>query len=109
MYLGGQRWQELVETLNVIAQKAQLTSGDYNNRAYAYYKLNKLEIALADANESLSMDNKAAETYDTRACIYIAMGADYYDVALADFNKAIGLNPNLWALYENRAALYQKW
>lgn len=54
------------------------------------------------------MDNKAAETYDTRACIYIAMGADYYDVALADFNKAIGLNPNLWALYENRAALYQK-
>lgn len=108
VYLGGQRWQELVETLNVIAQKAQLTSGDYNNRAYAYYKLNKLEIALADANESLSMDNKAAETYDTRACIYIAMGADYYDVALADFNKAIGLNPNLWALYENRAALYQK-
>lgn len=86
----------------------QVTQSDYNNRAYAYYKLNKLEIALADANESLSMDNKDAATYDTRACIYMAMGADYYDVALADFNKAIALDPSLWDAYENRAALYQK-
>lgn len=108
IYAKTKQYQLDIDTLNVIFEMNQVTQSDYNNRAYAYYKLNKLEIALADANESLSMDNKDAATYDTRACIYMAMGADYYDVALADFNKAIALDPNLWALYENRAALYQK-
>ena len=108
IYAKTKQYQLDIDTLNVIFEMNQVTQSDYNNRAYAYYKLNKLEIALADANESLSMDNKDAATYDTRACIYMAMGADYYDVALADFNKAIALDPSLWDAYENRAALYQK-
>lgn len=106
------RWQDVIDTLNIIAQKGQLTARDYNNRAYAYYKLGKLEIALADANESLSMDNNndksKASALDTRACIYMGMGPDYYHSALNDFNKAIALAPDLWKIYENRADLYQK-
>ncbi len=112
VYLESEQWQNLIDTFNIIAQKDQLTAMNYNNRAYAYYKLGKLEIALADANEALSMDNDdnsaKAHALDTRACIYIAMGPDYYNLALNDLNKAIALDPNLWALYENRAALYQK-
>lgn len=108
VYLKCSQWQDFIDLLNTIAQKTQLTSGDYNNRAYAYYKLNKLEIALADVNESLAMDETKASTYDTRACIYMGMGADYYDLSLNDLNKAISLDPSLWDAYENRAALYQK-
>lgn len=108
VYLKCSQWQDFIDLLNTIAQKTQLTSGDYNNIAYAYYKLNKLEIALADVNESLAMDETKASTYDTRACIYMGMGADYYDLSLNDLNKAISLDPSLWDAYENRAALYQK-
>lgn len=108
VYLKCSQWQDFIDLLNTIAQKTQLTSGDYNNRAYAFYKLNKLEIALADVNESLAIDETKASTYDTRACIYMGMGADYYDLSLNDLNKAISLDPSLWDAYENRAALYQK-
>lgn len=112
VYLGCEQWQNSIDTFNIIAQKDQLTAMNYNDRAYAYYKLGKLEIALADANESLSMDNDdnlcKSGALDTRACIYMEMGPDYYNLALNDFNKAIVLNPNLWVAYENRAALYQK-
>lgn len=111
IYLDCKQWQNSIDTFNIIAQKDQLTAKDYNNRAYAYYKLGKLEIALADANESLSMDNddnSKASVLDTRACIYMGMGPDYYHSALNDFNKAIALAPDLWKIYENRADLYQK-
>lgn len=112
IYAKTKQYQLEIDTLNVIFEMNQAKQSDYNNRAYAYYKLGKLEIALADANEALSMNNDnntaKANAHDTRACIYMAIGADYYDVALADFDKAIALDPNLWALYENRAALYQK-
>lgn len=105
------QWQNVIDTYNIIAQDKELTAKDYNNRAYAYYKLNKLDIALADVNDSLSMsdDNSIkAKAFDTRACIYIAMGPDYYKLALDDLTAAIGLDPNLWECYENRASLYQK-
>lgn len=112
IYAKTKQYQLEIDTLNVIFEMNQAKQSDYNNRAYAYYKLGKLEIALADANESLSMDNDnnsaKASALDTRACIYIAMGPDYYNLALNDLNKAIALDPNLWVLYENRAALYQK-
>lgn len=112
IYAKTKQYQLEIDTLNVIFEMNQAKQSDYNNRAYAYYKLGKLEIALADANESLSMDNDnnsaKASALDTRACIYIAMGPDYYSLALNDLNKAIALDPNLWVLYENRAALYQK-
>ena len=105
------QWQNVIDTYNIIAQAEGLTAKDYNNRAYAYYKLNKLDIALADVNDSLSMndDNSVkAKAFDTRACIYIAMGPEHYKFALEDLTTAIELDPNFWECYENRASLYQK-
>jgi tetratricopeptide (TPR) repeat protein len=43
-------------------------------RAWAYFKLNKLDLALADANKSIALDPKQAIAYGSRGAIHEAMG-----------------------------------
>lgn len=99
-------WQEAIDDYDKIAQTRSLTAFELNNRAFAYYKIGKYDIALTDAIESINVDDTNASTYDTIGCIYVAK--NMYSEALDNFNKAIDLQQNLWESYENRANLYKK-
>lgn len=99
-------WQEAIKDYDIIAQTRTLTAFELNNRAFAYYRLGKNDIALKDATESIKINDTNAAAYDTLGCIYVAK--NMYSEALDNFNKAIDLQQNLWESYENRANLYRK-
>lgn len=102
------KWKEVIEDYDAAEKISPLSAIELNNRAYAYYKTGKKDIALADVEDALLLNDKLAAAYDTRGLIYSKKGVDYYDKALQDFNKAILLNNRAWEVYENRANLYKK-
>ena len=99
-------WQDAIRDYDTIAETRPLNTFELNNRAFAYYRLGKNDIALKDATESIKINDTNAAAYDTLGCIYVAK--NMYSEALDNFNKAIDLQQNLWESYENRANLYRK-
>lgn len=99
-------WQDAIRDYDTIAETRPLNTFELNNRAYAYYRLGKNDIAYIDATESIEADNKNAAAYDTLGCICTAK--EMYYEALDYFNKVIEIMPDLWESYENRANLYKK-
>lgn len=61
----------------------------YNNRGYAYYKLNNLDEALSDINKSLALYPDNPYAYKNRALVYIAQKQS--TLACNDIDKAIAL------------------
>ncbi len=102
------KWKEVIEDYDAAEKISALSAIELNNRAYAYYKIGKIDMALADVEDALLLNDKLAAAYDTRGLIYSKKGVDYYDKALQDFNKAILLNNKVRIVYENRANLYKK-
>ena len=100
--------QEVIDDIYKAASVAKLNASDYNGLAYSYFKLKKFDFALSNVTESLKKNPNFPEALDTRACIYIELGEDYYESALVDLNQALILNPQLWEVYENRIKLYDK-
>lgn len=64
------------------------TEIEYRNRGLAYSEIGEYEQALADLNHSIAQDNTYAESYLTRAWIYLFLGDDR---AYADFARYIEL------------------
>jgi tetratricopeptide (TPR) repeat protein len=52
-----------------------------------------VEAALADCNQALRAEPNVAETFDSRALVYLKMGQ--WDAAIADYNAALRLKPAL--------------
>lgn len=109
VYLDNRQWNKSIDDYDSADKISPLESNQQNNRAYAYYNLNKYDIAEKDALEAISKCTDKVESYavyDTLGCIYVAK--EMYSDALDCFNKAIELKPDLWETYENRANLYKK-
>ena len=101
-------WQKSVDDYDRANKIEPLDCLQLNNRAFAYYNLNKLDIAEKDALEAISKGADEADlyaAYDTLGCIYVAK--KLYSESLDCFNKAIELKQDLWETYENRANLYK--
>ncbi len=108
IYAHQERPQDTIADLYTAASFTKLNANDYNELAYSHYKLGKFDIALSNITESLKRNPNFAEALDTRGCIYMELGEQYYISALEDFNQALKLNPQLWESYENRKCLYDK-
>lgn len=108
IYARQDRLQDAIDDLYKIASFRRLNANDYNELAYSHYKLGKYDIALSNVTESLKLNPNFAEALDTRGCIYMELGEQYYESALMDFGQALKLNPRLWETYENRMHLYDK-
>ncbi|MBO5012655.1 MAG: tetratricopeptide repeat protein [Paludibacteraceae bacterium] len=107
-YYGLKEFDKIIEEYDLADKLSPLNANNLNNRANAYLKLGKFDLALLDATESLNIckDDKLKSCIcDTIGCIYVAK--EMYKEALEYFNKAIDLNDQLWECYENRANLYQ--
>jgi tetratricopeptide (TPR) repeat protein len=78
----------------------------YNNRALAYYQLDKNEEALDDINEAIRLSPDRDAVWSNRALIYHELKR--YSEAIDDASKALELNPELSYAYSNRANAYSK-
>ena len=78
----------------------------YNNRGNVYYNQGKYDLAIADYNESIRLNNpKLWLPYNNRGIVYDDQGK--YDLAIADYNQAIQLNPKLAHAYYGRGLTYK--
>ena len=77
----------------------------YYDRAYAYERLNVLNLALADYTEALKL-GPTAQGYFNRSIIYDVLGDPASGVD--DLKKAIRLEPLNKMFYQNRAVLNRK-
>jgi tetratricopeptide (TPR) repeat protein/S1-C subfamily serine protease len=76
----------------------------YNNRGAVYKEQGKLDLALADYNQSLALNPNHALSYYNRAKFYEEQGK--IDLALADYNKAIAFDATYEPSYNNRGIIY---
>ena len=101
--------EEFEQALAVYNQAIQLNpkfAEAYNNRGIVYRKQGKYDLAIADYNESIRLNNpKLWLPYNNRGIAYNNQGK--YDLAIADYNQAIQLNPKYAAAYYNRGLTYK--
>jgi len=76
----------------------------YNNRAYTYFLIGKIQEGLIDANKAIQLSPNSAYSFDTRGSIYRALSE--YDKALADYTEALRLYPDYATARMNRAITY---
>ena len=78
----------------------------YKNRGIAYAELKENEKAMADYNQSISLDNTDHKTYTVRGVLYEQLGE--YNKAMNDFNRAIALKQNFSEAYYRRALVFDE-
>ena len=74
-----------------------------DNRAFAYNNKKLYDLAIADENQSVTLNPDSSNAYDNRGLAYYDKGL--YDLAIADFDHALGLTPN-GVSYANNANVY---
>ncbi len=76
----------------------------YNALAYAYLLSEDYPNALQAANQSISLNDKLAASYNIRGMAHRKQQA--FDLSIADFTKAIALAPQETSAYTNRQEAY---
>jgi lipoprotein NlpI len=75
----------------------------YYNHGIAYQSKNDYDRAIADFDQTITLDPKDAVAYYSRGIAYKAKGD--LDRAIADFDRAIAINPKYMAPYFSRGRL----
>jgi len=73
-------------------------------RAAAYTQLKQYDKALADANQSIQLDDTDASAYLSRGYVYLAL--EKYEDAVKDFDKAIDLDNKVALAFLGRATAH---
>lgn len=76
----------------------------YANDADAWWKMGRLEKALAGYNAAIRIYGASAAAFNNRGLIYRTMGR--YTKALADLNRAVRLSPTLVSAHINRGDVH---
>lgn len=90
--------------LNSAPAKGQATARAYYNRANAFAAGGDLSRAIADFDQSISLDPSFALSFNDRGYSHMVMGN--LDRAIADFDEAIRLDPNLPNARAHRGTAY---
>ncbi|MDJ0844398.1 tetratricopeptide repeat protein [Crocosphaera sp.] len=78
----------------------------YRNRAIAYRNQGQLDLAMADLNKSIALDNHYGLAYGHRGEVYDDLAKIHQESAHQDYNQALKLNPkNVSALF-NRGTFH---
>ena len=77
----------------------------YSNRAYAYVKLGKYHLGIADLYEALRLNPGDAVNYNNRGLAYYKL--DEYRRAIEDYDQALRIDPGLANVYDNRSNSYR--
>ncbi|WP_258002635.1 tetratricopeptide repeat protein [Fischerella thermalis] len=73
------------------------------NRGIAYYRQGKYDLAIADYNQTLSINSKSVDAYINRGIAYRRQGK--YKLAIADYHRAISFTNTTChtAFYQNKS------
>lgn len=86
-------------------ERGLINSTDMRNKSTPDTEtISRLNLALADFEQSIKYNPKNAEAYNGRASVYDDFGKK--DLALADYTKAIELDSELATAYMGRMAIY---
>jgi TonB family protein len=100
-----QTYQEAINVLNKVLEKAPQDAQAHRKRGIAYAHIGKYPEALADLSRAIALNEVDAEAYNQRGIVYYELGR--YPQAMADFNQAIAKQPKLAESYNNRGVLYK--
>lgn len=75
----------------------------YNNRAYGYLRLNKLELAEKDIEKALQLDSNHTLALNNRGLLRIKQGK--FDLALKDIEKAAQNDSTIPEIYLNKGLI----
>lgn len=78
----------------------------HNNRAYAYTKKGRHDVAIADLNRAIRLNPKFGKSYTNRGIAHQRRGR--YDRAIADYNAALRINPKDALALSNRGNAFRK-
>ncbi|MBQ3444284.1 MAG: HPr family phosphocarrier protein [Selenomonadaceae bacterium] len=98
-------YREAIENYSAAIELEEDCAVAYNNRSYAYVKLEEYDKAISDAGCAVRLQPDEANYYDTLGCAY--MGLKNYSKAIEAFDQAITLNPNFAEAYYNRGLCRQ--
>jgi tetratricopeptide (TPR) repeat protein len=76
----------------------------HNNRALAHIRTERVDLALQDYTQAVTLDPTFAEAFNNRGALYTLNRV--YDRAIADHTTAIRLNPTHGPSFANRAEAY---
>lgn len=91
----------LSEALSVGTMPIYTKVSILNDRAVAYTRVNKYELALDDMNSAIEEFPEYAIAYNNRGLLLMKLG--FYKEAIIDFNRSIALQPTQGATFHNRA------
>ena len=97
---------DTVAKTNELADKTRTRAEALVESGYANLTNGQFDSALADFNEAIRLDPKAASAYSKRGVLYSVTGDK--DRAFADFNEAIRLDPEDANAFYNRGISYDK-
>lgn len=90
----GDKTSMIAEYAMAIAFMDEMKSAEeFNSRAWAKFKIGKLEEALADAERALELTPNDPNSLDTRGHIFEALGKR--EEAIADFRRALSKDPSI--------------
>eukprot|EP00761_Pharyngomonas_kirbyi_P009358 gb/GECH01009374.1/.p1 GENE.gb/GECH01009374.1/~~gb/GECH01009374.1/.p1 ORF type:complete len:252 (+),score=24.63 gb/GECH01009374.1/:1-756(+) len=78
----------------------------YNNRGFAYRKVNQYDKAINDYSKALEIQPDNVKTYNNRGYSYARRGD--YDLAIKDYDKVIELDSDNIHAFHNRGISYDK-
>lgn len=99
-------WKDSVSLWNNVIEKYPNESGAYSNRGHNYRMQNNLNMALADYNKAIELDNKNHLAISNRGKVWFEKGM--LEKSLADYNRAIELHTTSPDYYSNRGAVYAR-
>lgn len=94
-------WSEMIRR----NPEAETVFFAYSNRGNVFLEQGRDDLALADYNQAIAINPKAAKAYSNRGRIYAQHGQ--YDKAIEDFSRAIALDTALPEALINRALAHQ--
>jgi tetratricopeptide (TPR) repeat protein len=92
------------QQIAALPPSTQLNATDYFVSGYDKNEKGDFRGALADYNQTISINPKYSEAYFNRAILKKNKLNDIQG-ALADYNQTISINPNYFQAYNNRASL----
>lgn len=85
---------------------AKVSDKDIPEQMLSHYTKEQLNLALAQYNQAVTLNSRAAFAYNNRGQVYYDKGE--FNKALADFTQALKINPRLASAYIGRGFIFIK-
>ncbi|MDB9314841.1 tetratricopeptide repeat protein [Spirulina sp. CS-785/01] len=99
-------YEEAIALLHDLLSRYPDSAMDYNNRGLLYFQLEEYELALADFDVAIALNESLDQAYNNRANCYARLGQ--YAEAIADYQIALDFNPANLRAWINQGITYRE-